>query len=144
MKRKTASQKNANPFRIPDSLRIVNVIEDTVKHRYWVTTFNGLGYWDKKHQTYYSGTNNPHNDPLIGHKQVSGIIAHFFIDKSQRYWIQTWDKANMSFACFDGKTNRFTSDTTGLADAGNGGYFDVYAFEAGIVCEFVKTVRSVN
>ena len=121
--------KNANPFRIPDSLRVVNVIEDTVKHRYWVTTFNGLGYWDKKHQTYYSATNNPHKDPLVGDKQVSGIVAHFFIDKSQLYWIQTWQKSNMFFACFDGKTNRFTSDTTGLADAGNSGYFDVYAFE---------------
>jgi signal transduction histidine kinase/ligand-binding sensor domain-containing protein len=120
---------NANPFRLPDSLRIVNVIEDTVKHRYWVTTFNGLGYWDKKVQTYYSAANNPHNDPLIGHKKVSGIVAHFFIDKSQRYWIQTWDKANMSFACFDGKTNRFTTDTAGLGDAGNGGYFDVYSFQ---------------
>jgi len=120
--------RKSSPFVIPDSLRLINVVEDPLKDRYWITTFNGLGYWDNRTKKYYSSQNNEQNDPLVSNKKLSGIVARFFIDKSNRYWIQSWFGSEMYFFCYDARTNKFTHDTTGLANAGNGSYFDIYGF----------------
>lgn len=118
----------ANPFRLPDSLRIINIAEDSIKQRFWVQTFDGLGYYDLKTKEYYSWKNNPHADPLLAHPAMSGLIAHFYIDHAYKFWIQAWVKSDARFLCFDGRNNQFTTDTAGLASAGNGSYFDVYDF----------------
>jgi signal transduction histidine kinase/ligand-binding sensor domain-containing protein len=120
--------RKSSPFIIPDSLKLINVVEDPLKDRYWVTTFNGMGYWDKHSKKYYSTQNNEQNDPLLSNKKLSGIVSRFFIDKSNRYWIQSWIGSDMNFFCYDVRTNKFTNDTTGLGNAGNGSYYDVYGF----------------
>jgi signal transduction histidine kinase/ligand-binding sensor domain-containing protein len=119
----------ANPFIIPDTLRIINIVDDTARQRTWITTFNGLGYWDKRTRKYYSSTNNEQHDPLLSNKKLDGLVSRFFIDHAQRYWIQSWIGSNMHFFCYDSKKAAFTKDTAGLADAGNGFYFDVFAFD---------------
>ncbi|GAO42663.1 ligand-binding sensor domain-containing protein [Flavihumibacter petaseus] len=117
-----------NPFTLPDSVRIINVIRDPEKQRYWIAAYNGLGYWDSKTGKYYTTAYNPQKDPLLASGKLPTLIAHFFIDPFNRYWIQGWDKSATSFLCFDGRNNQFTGDTAGLANAGNGSYYEIYDF----------------
>lgn len=118
--------RKANPFTIPDNLRMINVVEDTIKKRYWVHTYEGIGYYDIRSKQYYSTKNNAQHDTLLSNKNLSGLVSHFYIDQSYRFWIQSWVNSDMRFTCFDGKTNTYTHDTAGLSDKN---YFDVYAFK---------------
>ncbi|WP_336515067.1 two-component regulator propeller domain-containing protein [Pollutibacter soli] len=125
--KKSFSQKN-NPFIVPDSISIINVVEDKKRRRYWIISQKGLGYWDSKTTSFYSAGNNLQKDPLLASKLLSKTIVNFFIDASNRYWIESENNSTKNFFCYDAVKNQFTSDTTGLADAGNGSHFEVKGF----------------
>ncbi len=123
----TFSKMN-NPFNVPDSIHIADVVEDKKKGRYWILTQSGLGYWDKKTRGFFTAGNNSQKDPLLSSKMLSGKVVSFFIDRSNRYWIYSQNNSHKGFYCYDTKNNQFTRDTTGLGDAGNGSYFEVRGF----------------
>lgn len=121
------SEEN-NPFLLPDSLQVIDIIDDNPRGRYWVLSRKGLGYWDKKTRQYYSPYHNSQNDPLLGYKKLPALVSKFFIDRLNRYWVQGWSGSDIRFFCYDASINQFTSDTTGLSNAGNGSYFEVNGF----------------
>ena len=118
-----------NPFNIPDSIRIIEVVDDPLKNRYWIAAYNGLGYWDKKTRTYYNYNNNTQNDFLLSNEYFKGLVSGFFIDIKNRYWITAWKGSAWKAFCYDAKLGKYTDDTTGIANAGNGSYFDIYGYE---------------
>lgn len=124
---KTFSQKN-NPFTLSDSVHVTDVVEDRKKARYWIVSNNGLSYWDKKAGSFYTVSDNRQNDPLLANKLLPKNIVNFFIDGSDRYWIQSKNNSRKNFFCYDAVKNRFTPDTAGLGDAGNGSHFEVRGF----------------
>lgn len=127
-KNESFSQVN-NPFSIPAYLKIQDVVEDGDKKRYWIVSKDDFGYWDLQTRQYYNLPNNGQADDLLQAMAAQAPVASFFIDNQKRYWIQTGSKSNTTFFCYSSTLNRFTSDTSGLANIGNGGYFEVYGFK---------------
>ncbi|WP_114789597.1 two-component regulator propeller domain-containing protein [Niabella yanshanensis] len=122
------SQAN-NPFSIPASLKIKDVVEDRDQSRYWIISGNDFGYWDRQTRQYYNLSNNGQADHLLYTMAAYAPVASFFIDDQKRYWIQTGSKSNATFLCYNSALNRFTSDTSGLNGMGAGSYFEVYGFK---------------
>lgn len=130
--RQLNSFTGSTPFVIPDSLGIYEIIDDQLTDRYWLNTTSGLAVVDKKKQSFHASFHNGYGYPLINTNRFSSGVSRFFIDTRRRYWIQQWNtkKNDFDFYCYDEKRDVFTSDTTGLAAAGNGGYFDIYGFKS--------------
>jgi signal transduction histidine kinase/ligand-binding sensor domain-containing protein len=121
--------KANNPFSIPASLKIQDVVEDRHKNRYWIVSRDDFGYWDRQTRQYYNLSNNSQADHLLNTMAPYAPVASFFIDDQKRYWIQTGSKSNATFLCYNSALNRFTSDTSGLNGMGTRSYFEVYGFK---------------
>lgn len=118
-----AFSSKSNPFLLPDSLKLIDAVFDTKKERYWILSDKGLGYWDNKTNAFYTRQNNPQRDALLSNKKLPQVVSRFFIDNTNRYWIE--DAFGANFLCYNATKNQFTNDTTGLFNAGNGSYFEV-------------------
>lgn len=68
-----------NPFLIPPTLPVVDVVEDHQKSRYWIVSRNDFGYWDRRTHKYYTISNNMQNDPILTgaakYQQVSSFSS---------------------------------------------------------------------
>jgi ligand-binding sensor domain-containing protein/two-component sensor histidine kinase len=119
--------RNNNPFSLPDSLRITDVVPDPRAARYWVLSRNDFGYWDKKTKSYHSRSRSNPSDPMLGNRQLPPVIARLYIDGKRRYWMVATEPSGSRFFCFDGNKGTFSQDTLGMNNGGDG-FFEVYGF----------------
>ncbi|GAA4443149.1 hypothetical protein GCM10023091_31120 [Ravibacter arvi] len=121
------SRRN-NPFSLPDSLPVIDVVPDPRLDRYWVLSRNDLGYWDKKTKRYYSRSPGESSDPILGSPLLPPAIARLHIDRKNRYWMVAGRPAGSSFFCFDGNKGKFSGDTLGMNGPDHDAPFEVYGF----------------
>jgi ligand-binding sensor domain-containing protein/two-component sensor histidine kinase len=128
------------PFPIPADWGVRKVVEDKQTGNYWIAGDRGLGLYDAKKRQLYSYSNNPLQHPLLSDARLSKYVTNVYIDRNRKFWLVNWDQGKnssggQSFFCYDERTQRYTNDTLGLANAGNSGYF-----EAETITEFADTV----
>lgn len=120
--------QNENPFPLPDSLRVTDVVPDPPMNRYWVLSRNDFGFWDRKTKTYYSGSARKPSDPMLASRQLPSTLSRMYIDRKSRYWMVSHEKSGTRFFCFDRKKGAFTRDTLGINNPDSRDFFEVYGF----------------
>lgn len=109
------SDKN-NPFNIPPGWKINHFVEDPVSHNYWMAGDSGIAIYDvQKKELYYRGK-NPLEIPLLNDADYNSFISAMYIDRHQKAWFVSWPahRAGERFICYDIKSNKFVTDTSGL------------------------------
>lgn len=120
--------RNNNPFSLPDSLQVTDVVPDPNMARYWILSQNDFGYWDKKTRTYYSRSGNKIPEPMFSSGQLPSRIDRLYIDRKSRYWMVYREASGTRFFCFDRGKGKFSNDTLGVNSPDNRGYFEVQGF----------------
>lgn len=108
---KQTFSRSANPFQLPDSLQITDIVPDPGKKRYWVLSRNDLGYWDYLSRKYYSRSAQPVSDPLLANRDLPKTVNRLFIDTKSRYWMTAENAGQTQILCFDSNRRAFTRDT---------------------------------
>jgi ligand-binding sensor domain-containing protein/two-component sensor histidine kinase len=121
------SQAN-NPFSLPDSLRVTDIVPDPNLARYWVLSRDDFGYWDKKTKTYYGKAQRHKADPMLVSRQLPAGITRLHIDRGNRYWMVAAGPSGANFYCYDAQKGEFTRNTLGMNNPSNGPIFEVYGF----------------
>lgn len=113
------------PFELPKGWKPVTVFFDNNKKNYWLGCDSGLALYNTTNRQLRDGKQAGEDNPLLNSKQFSGI-RNFYIDKSRRQWLIYWpEEAPLArYACYSEKTNTFTNDTAGLANAVSN-YYDI-------------------
>ncbi|WP_138480596.1 ligand-binding sensor domain-containing protein [Dyadobacter bucti] len=119
--------RSYNPFSLPDSLRVTDVVPDPRMGRYWVLSRNDFGYWDKKTRSYHSRSRSKPSDPMLSNQQLPPVIARLYIDRKSRYWMVATEPSRSRFFCFDANKGTFSNDTLGMNNRDDG-FFEVYGF----------------
>ncbi|WP_149241727.1 sensor histidine kinase [Dyadobacter sp. 32] len=125
---KDGFSRSNNPFSLPDSLRVTDIVPDPRMDRYWVLSKNDFGYWDKKTKNYYSRSQRKFSDPMFGNRQLPAVISRLYIDSKARYWMVAAGQSKTRFFCFDRKKQKFTNDPLGMNNPGRDDFFEVYGF----------------
>jgi signal transduction histidine kinase/streptogramin lyase len=110
------------PYKFPKEWRILLTFDDSVTQRTWLGFYNRLACYDwQTKQLWYKG-NNPRNLFLLN--DTIRYVSSFDIDGQRKYWLTFW-RDKQTFLCYDEKTNRYTTDTTGLSKNNGKGYFEM-------------------
>ncbi|MBO9594150.1 MAG: hypothetical protein J7599_14685 [Niabella sp.] len=119
-----------NPFTLPDSLKLTDVVDDPARQRYWIIAQNGFGYWSKITRQFYTAANNIQNDPLLAADKTYGLAGcKLHIDKKGRYRIQQVQQTHAVFYSFSTAERRLTRTIPGLTAAENNSYSEIYGFK---------------
>ena len=90
-----------------------NIFHDTLKHRYWITTSNGLCVYSESDKQMWSSEFNPQKLTLLNHPKLQAEVSQFYIDSKRRHWVFNWT-GHQNFYCFDSTGSKELKDTAGL------------------------------
>ncbi|MGB8193457.1 MAG: triple tyrosine motif-containing protein [Chitinophagaceae bacterium] len=110
------------PYQLPKTWKVLVAFDDSVTRRTWLGYNNRLACYDWQTKQLWHYGNNPRNLTLLN--DTLGAISSFDIDRERKYWITAWQNKQVFF-CFDEKTNRYTTDTSGLSKNEEKGFFEM-------------------
>jgi ligand-binding sensor domain-containing protein len=96
-----------NPFALPPGWQLIHLWQDA-KFNYWIGTVQGLvKYNSSTSQISYRG-HNIENDPVIKVFENVPSVNSLYLDKSNRFWMISWQNPGLSIQSFNIKTGERT------------------------------------
>ena len=114
------------PFEMPEGWQSFSILEDSIKHIYYIGSDSGLVKYDPAHHTMSYRGHNPDHDPVIHRYGKLTFVVPHLLDRSGRIWLASWPPAGaFTFYSYQPGTDKEQTWQNPISKAVHGLYFEV-------------------